>query len=165
MVVASSAAKWNATRPTSAARPQHAQEVSPQEGYLPGRSWKDGGIGLLERGGKVRATAYWGLDKEYCHQVINHMEAYVRGNVHTNGIENFWSLLKRGLGGTYIAVEPFHLFRYVDEQVFRYNNREHADGDVVKDDERFSRLCSQIVGKRLTYAALTDEERKKRVDE
>ena len=56
-------------------------------------------------------------------KVIDHAKTYVEGNVHTNGIENFWSLLKRGIHGTYVSVEPFHLFRYVDEQAFRYNNR------------------------------------------
>jgi hypothetical protein len=67
--------------------------------------------------------AYNGLDRDYVHQVIDHAEKYVDGNVHTNTIENFWSLLKRGLKGTYISVEPFHLFRYLDEQAFRYNER------------------------------------------
>jgi hypothetical protein len=74
----------------------------------------------------------------------------VNGNVHTNTIENFWSLLKRGLRGTYISVEPFHLFRYIDEQAFRYNNRKDLD-----DRGRFELAVSQIVGKRLTYKALT----------
>jgi hypothetical protein len=69
------------------------------------------------------AGYYWRMDDEYVHGIVNHAEAYVQGNVHTNGLENFWSLLKRGLGGTYISVEPFHLFRYIDEQAFRYNNR------------------------------------------
>src|SRR5580698_3319944 len=69
------------------------------------------------------ANAYFGLRADYVHEFINHAETYVKGNVHTNGLENFWSLLKRGLGGTYISVEPFHLFRYVDEQAFRYNHR------------------------------------------
>jgi hypothetical protein len=86
------------------------------------------------------------------------LNAYVEGNVHTNGIENFWSLLKRGIGGTYVAVEPFHLFRYVDEQAFRFNNRLHEDGEKVADSERFSRLCSQIVGRRLTYKELIGKE-------
>ena len=88
--------------------------------------------------------------KEYDHQVINHAECYVNGNVHTNGIENFWSLLKRGLNGTYVSVEPFHLFRYVDEQAFRFNNRL-----PMSDKDRFSYLVRKIVGKRLTYAELT----------
>ena len=70
-----------------------------------------------------------GLNKEYIHQVIDHAVAYVDGNVHTNGCENFWSLLKRGLHGTYISVEPFHLFRYLDEQCFRFNNRKMTDSE------------------------------------
>src|SRR5215475_8217513 len=70
--------------------------------------------------------SYDGLDQEFLHQVIDHAEAYVDGQVHTNGCENFWSLLKRGLKGTYISVEPFHLFRYLDEQVYRYNKRKLA---------------------------------------
>jgi transposase-like protein len=94
-------------------------------------------------------VAYTGLDREYIHQVIDHAESYVEGNIHTNGIENFWSLLKRGLNGTYISVEPFHLFRYLDEQAFRYNERK-------KDDRgRFAQTLSQIVGRRLTYKELT----------
>jgi transposase-like protein len=97
------------------------------------------------------ATGYDNLArKQFVHETVNHMEEYVRGQVHTQGIENFWSLLKRGLKGTYVAVEPFHLSRYVDEQVFRYNNRRLA-GDA----ERFSKAVAQIVGKRLTYADLT----------
>src|SRR6185369_16831499 len=69
------------------------------------------------------AIAYQGMSKDFDHQFCNHINQYVNGRVHTNGLENFWALLKRSLGGTYVAVEPFHLFRYVDEQVFRYNNR------------------------------------------
>jgi len=103
------------------------------------------------------AVAYQGLAHKYVHDVINHMEKYVNGRVHTNGIENFWSLLKRGIGGTYVAVEPFHLFRYVDEQVFRYNNRATADNPMT-DADRFSLAVSNIVGKRLTYAELTGQE-------
>lgn len=94
--------------------------------------------------------SYVGLDKDFTHQVIDHAVEYVRGNVHTNTAENFWSLLKRGLHGTYISVEPFHLFRYVDEQAFRYNNR-----NDMNDGDRFGLAVSQIVGKRLTYAELT----------
>jgi hypothetical protein len=94
--------------------------------------------------------SYNGLSADYVHQVIDHAEEYVRGNVHTNGIENFWSLLKRGIKGTYVSVEPFHLFRYLDEQAFRYNNRKDMD-----DRDRFKVAVSQIVGKRLTYKALT----------
>jgi transposase-like protein len=91
----------------------------------------------------------WGYDRNYVHNVINHLEAYVDGNVHTNGIENFWSLLKRSIGGTYVSVEPFHLFRYVDEQAFRFNNRGMGDG------LRFQFAMRHIVGRRLTYAELT----------
>lgn len=83
------------------------------------------------------------------------MTAIVREHVSTNGIENFWSLLKRGLGGTYIATEPFHLFRYVDEQAFRFNNRLDAHGNKLPDAVRFASAMSQIVGKRLTFAEVT----------
>jgi len=100
--------------------------------------------------------SYEGLD-EYTHQVINHAETYVNGQIHTNGMENFWSLLKRGLKGTYVSVEPFHLFRYVDEQVFRYNNRKD-----MTDAERFELLCTKITGKRLTYDELIAKEAKRR---
>jgi transposase-like protein len=93
-------------------------------------------------------VSYQGLDRDYVHNVINHAETYVKGNIHTNGIENFWSLLKRGLKGTYVSVEPFHLFRYLDEQAFRYNNRKTDDGN------RFARTLSQTTGKRLTYKQL-----------
>ena len=103
------------------------------------------------------AVAYEGLSYKYVHDVINHMEKYVNGRVHTNGIENFWSLLKRGIGGTYVAVEPFHLSRYVDEQVFRYNNRATAD-NPMNDFARFSLAVSNIVGKRITYKELTGKE-------
>ncbi len=89
------------------------------------------------------------------HEVVNKTESYVRGRVHVNGLENFWSLLKRGLKGTYVAVEPFHLYRYVDEQVFRYNNRKYDDDTPKTDAERFSLALSQIAHKRLTYAELT----------
>ncbi len=96
--------------------------------------------------------SYEGLGNsgDFVHQVINHAESYVNGQIHTNGCENFWSLLKRGLKGTYVSVEPFHLFRYVDEQVYRYNNRL-----PMSDADRFSHLVRKIVGKRLTYAQLT----------
>jgi transposase-like protein len=94
------------------------------------------------------------LKNYFSHEVINHMETYVQGKVHTNGIENFWSLLKRGLNGTYISVEPFHLERYVDEQVFRYNNRKRGD-EKLDDGDRFRLLLSQIAGKRLTFAEVT----------
>lgn len=139
-------------------------------------------MGILERGGKVRAgvvgtrrrkdlqpiirehveagaaifsdelKSYDGLQADYQHAVINHAVEYVNGNVHTNGMENFWSLLKRGLHGTYVSVEPFHLFRYLDEQCFRFNNRKMTDG------ERFSIAVMGIVGKRVTYAQLTGKD-------
>jgi transposase-like protein len=143
-------------------------------------------LGMLERGGRVRArvivdrtkptidpivtehveagsqimtdehTAYRFLSTEYIHEIINHAEAYVRAHVHTNGIENFWSLLKRGLNGTYVSVEPFHLDAYVAEQVFRYNNRATKDNPLT-DADRFALAVSQISGKRLTYAELTSK--------
>jgi transposase-like protein len=137
-------------------------------------------FGMVERDGKVRALhlpsrrrhelqkairdnveagsaiftdelkSYEGLAEDYDHDVINHAVEYANGNVHTNTIENFWSLLKRGLHGTYISVEPFHLFRYIDEQAFRYNTRKG-----MNDRARFTFAISQIVGKRLTYTELT----------
>jgi transposase-like protein len=135
-------------------------------------------MGILERGGKVRTKvvdntkkktlqseirehvlagsalftdalkSYEGLD-EFQHEVVDHAVEYVRGEVHTNGLENFWSLLKRGINGTYVSVEPFHLFRYLDEQAFRYNNRKGFD-----DKDRFDTAVRQIVGKRLTWNQL-----------
>lgn len=149
-----------------------------------GAAGKIGVQGMLERGGEVRlnvvrdskytslvprihqqvergahlytdeAVAYFGLQEHYAHDVINHAQAYAERRIHTNGLENFWSLLKRGLGGTYISVEPFHLFRYLDEQAFRYNNRKGFN-----DLERFSKALSQVVGKRLTYEHLTGKDR------
>jgi transposase-like protein len=140
-------------------------------------------FGMVERDGKVRAfhvdgrrkkelqeavrdnieagsaiftdelKSYEGLADDYDHAVVDHAIEYVNGNVHTNTIENFWSLLKRGLHGTYISLEPFHLFRYIDEQAFRYNNRKDKD-----DYDRFALAISQIVGKRLTYKGLTGKE-------
>jgi transposase-like protein len=137
-------------------------------------------VGMVERDGRVRALhvssrrryelqkavrdnieagsaiftdellSYQGLSDDYEHGVINHAIEYVNGHVHTNTMENFWSLLKRGLHGTYISVEPFHLFRYIDEQAFRYNNRKG-----INDRTRFALALSQIVGKRLTYQELT----------
>ena len=141
-------------------------------------------MGLLERRGEVRAMvipntkrhslhgevsqhvqpgatvysdalrSYNRLEEEYVHHVINHAVEYVRGHVHTNGIENFWSLLKRSLKGTYVSVEPFHLFRYLDEQSFRFNNRKLTDG------ERFSIVSRQVIGRRLTYSELTGKDSK-----
>jgi transposase-like protein len=106
--------------------------------------------------GSTLMTDEWGGYKgnEFQHEVINHANEYVNGRIHTNGIENFWSLLKRGLNGTYVGVEPFHLFRYLDEQAFRYNNRATKD-NPLNDSDRFMLAMSQIVGKRLTYAELT----------
>jgi transposase-like protein len=136
-------------------------------------------MGLLERHGEVRTTvvpnarrrslhneikqhvepgacvftdalpSYERLAAEYTRKVINHAEAYVKGNVHTNGIENFWSLLKRSIGGTYVSVAPFHLFRYLDEQGFRFNNRKGSNA------ARFALGAKQLTGKRLTYDELT----------
>ena len=97
---------------------------------------------------------YNGLADNYTHNVVNHLERYVEGNVHTNGIENFWSLLKRSLRGTYVAVEPFHLEAYVAEQVFRFNNRA-TKRNPLTDADRFIIALSQIAGKRLTYDELT----------
>jgi transposase-like protein len=138
-------------------------------------------MGILERGGNVRTTvvenrkknalqaeikkhveagsalysdelkSYDGLAGEYAHEVINHAVAYVDGKVHTNGLENFWSLFKRGIHGTYVSVEPFHLFRYLDEETFRFNNRSKELGDAG----RFRLALAHIVGKRLTYDELT----------
>ena len=137
-------------------------------------------MGLLERHGKVRVAhvsdtqkgtlhsqitrhvvpgsevftdeyvSYHGLDREYVHKVINHAERYVDGKVHTNSIENFWSLLKRGLKDTYVSVEPFHLFRYLDEQAFRFNERKHEGGD----GGRFTAILDTVAGRRLTYREL-----------
>jgi transposase-like protein len=98
-------------------------------------------------------ASYTGLDKDYVHKFVNHAEKYVEGQVHTNGIENFWSLLKRGIKGTYVSVEPFHLFRYLDEQAFRYNERKGDDGD------RFVESLTTAFGRRLTYKELTGESR------
>jgi transposase-like protein len=100
------------------------------------------------------AVPYDKLHSRYVHDVVNHAETYVNGQVHTNGLENFWSLLKRGLRGTYVAVEPFHLERYIDEQVFRFNNRATKDNHLNNSD-RFLLALSQVAGKRLTFAELT----------
>jgi transposase-like protein len=96
------------------------------------------------------AVSYNRVGWRYVHETVNHAESYVNGQVHTNSLENFWSLLKRNLTGTYHAIEPFHLDRYLDEQLFRFNNRlSHNDAG------RFSKLVTQIVGRRLTYEELT----------
>jgi len=103
--------------------------------------------------GTVYTDGHVGYDQlnqlRYIHETVNHVNEYVRGNVHTQGIENFWSCLKRTLTGTYVAVEPFHLDSYVDEQVFRFNNRKGKN-----DEQRFAKVLSQVAGKRLTYAEL-----------
>jgi len=102
-------------------------------------------------------SAYDGLSKNFVHKVINHSHEYVNGKVHTQGIENFWSLLKRTLRGTYVAVEPFHLDHYIDEQVFRFNNRATKDNKLT-DADRFALLMLMVAGKRLTYAQLTGKD-------
>ena len=146
-------------------------------------------MGILERGGKIRTTvvpnrkkhelqsqvrkhveagaalysdallSYEGLASDYAHKVVDHAVQYVDGRVHTNGLENFWSLLKRGISGTYVSVEPFHLFRYLDEQTFRFNNRKD-----MNDGQRFKLAMSQIGGKRLTYSELTGKEQSPRYE-
>ncbi len=99
---------------------------------------------------------YTGLHRRFVHDVVNHMETYVNGIVHTQGVENFWSLFKRTLKGTYVSVEPFHLQRYADEQAFRFNNRGgKKKDDRITDGQRFRKVLAQVVGKRLTYAELT----------
>ncbi len=138
-------------------------------------------VGVLQRGGKVRTKvvtsrtkatlhklvkaniqpgaeiftdalkSYEGLNPEFVHQVVDHAIEHVKGHVHTNGLENFWSLLKRTLNGTYISDEPYHLFRYLDEQAFRCNERRHAKGD----GGRFRLVIKNIHGRRLTYRGLT----------
>jgi transposase-like protein len=136
-------------------------------------------MGMMERGGKVRTVvvpnrrkkalqaevrkhveagsalysdallSYDGLAADYAHQVIDHAIQYVDGQIHTNGLENFWSLLKRTISGTHVSVEPFHLFRYLDEQTFFDHRKDMSDGD------RFDVAVRQIVGKRLTFEQLT----------
>jgi transposase-like protein len=138
-----------------------------------GGKYKTAVMGIMERGGKVRTIvvdnrkkkalqtevkkhveagsalytdalkSYSGLEQSYAHQVIDHAVAYVDGHVHTNTLENFWALLKRGISGTYVSVEPFHLFRYLDEQAYRYNYRKD-----MSDFDRFKLAASRMVGKR-----------------
>ena len=169
------------------ARNMHKPRRERVAAQLTGGKGKAVVIGMLQRGGKVKAQViphrwkeqmqgfvresvergatvmtdearmYQGLKDDYVHEVINHMESYVRGHVSTNGIENFWSLLKRGLGGTYVSVEPFHLFRYLDEQMFRYNNRATKD-NPLNDADRFAAALAQVAGKRLTYKELTGKD-------
>jgi transposase-like protein len=114
----------------------------------------------VEYGSKVYTDAAVGFDhlkQNFVRGVVNHAETYVNGQVHTQGLDNFWSLLKRTLRGTYVAVEPFHLDRYLDEQVFRFNNRATKD-NKLNDSDRFLLLMSQVAGKRLTYAELTGKQ-------
>jgi transposase-like protein len=109
----------------------------------------------VEKGSEVhtdKLRSYEKLDDEYVHQVIDHAECYARGHVHTNGLENFWSLLKRGIRGTYVNVEPFHLFRYLDEQAFRFNERKDNDAG------RFIKAVAGYVGKGLRYSKLIGQE-------
>jgi transposase-like protein len=111
----------------------------------------------VEAGSRLYTDAwvsYRGLAPDYEHQVIDHAVEYVRDAVHTNGIENFWSLLKRTIKGTYVSVEPFHLGRYLDEQSFRFNERE--DNDLG----RFKSVLSSVSGRRLTYKELIGNEAK-----
>ncbi|HEX3986776.1 MAG TPA: IS1595 family transposase [Acidobacteriaceae bacterium] len=112
----------------------------------------------IEGGSTVYTDGWHGYDdlaaKQFVHETVTHLDEYVRGQVHTQGIENFWSLLKRTLRGTYVAVEPFHLDRYLDEQMFRYNNRATKE-NPLNDADRFAALLMQVADKRLTYAELT----------
>jgi len=108
----------------------------------------------VEKGAQVFTDAlasYAGLDACYVHQVIDHAECYAKGNIHTTGLENFWSLFKRCIKGTHVSVEPFHLFRYLDAESFRFNNRKVEDGD------RFRKVLGGVEGKRLTYKSLIGE--------
>jgi transposase-like protein len=156
---------------------KHAQFRRPLgRGPTPG---KVAVMGLLERHGEVRARvvstrhkpvlqaeihrnvahgstvytdelkSYQGLDEDYTHEVINHSEEYVRGHVHTNGIENFWSLFKRVIYGTHHSVEPFHLDRYLSENIQRFNTRN------FRDDVRFTGTAANVIGRRITYKELT----------
>jgi len=134
---------------------------------------------MIERGGKVRAhviedvkrrtlhgyvhdgvapgsavftdalPSYTGLENDYDHRTVDHAMQYVDGHVRTNYIENFWALLKRGLHGTYVSVRPFHLYRYLDERMFTFNERE------LTDLGRFTAVLGQVSGRRLTYSRLT----------
>ena len=112
-------------------------------------------VEAVEKGTNLYTDTTWqyttakGIRSLYKHEAINHAKEYVRGQVHTNGLENFWSLLKRAIKGTYISVDPFHLHAYVDEQVHRFNHR------CTNDRGRFVNVLANIMGKRLTYAGLT----------
>jgi len=96
--------------------------------------------------------SYDGLKDAYTHNVIDHAIAYADGKVHTNGLENFWSLLKRGIKGTYVCPAPFHLFRYLDEQATRFNERKDCD------QGRFLSTMQRVSKRRLTYKKLTGKE-------
>lgn len=150
-----------------------------RKGVAQGHSGKTTVLGMRQRDGEVVATvipnasrdaiqpeihhtvrrgsilytdawnSYKGLDGDFAHEVIDHAERYVDGRIHTNGIESFWSLLKRSLHGTYISVEPFHLFRYLDERAFAYNLRQQTDYG------RFTAVLGAMSGRRLTYAEVT----------
>ena len=115
-------------------------------------------LAQIEGKSTIYTDGYSGYDtlaqREFIHATVNHTTEYVNGQVHTQGIENFWSLLKRGLKGTYVAVEPYHLDRYIDEQVFRFNHRATED-NPLNDADRFYIALSQVANKRLTYAELT----------
>lgn len=109
----------------------------------------------VERGATVYTDAlrsYLGLGDAYDHQTVDHAIEFVRDRVHTNSVENFWSLLKRTLKGTYVSVDPIHLDAYLDEQAFRFNEREHDDG------ARFRKVASSVAGRRLTYVELTGKD-------
>ncbi len=118
-------------------------------------------LSTIKRGSKVYTDEWYGYSEvryRFVHDVVNHSETYVKGQVHTQGIENFWALLKRTLRGTYVAVEPFHLDRYLDEQVFRYNHRKGEDGKKMTDADRFNAALPGIAGRRLTFAELTGKD-------
>jgi ISXO2-like transposase domain len=127
---------------------------------------RDSIVDTVDRGSVIYTDEYppyyFAIPDEYTHKIVNHLEKYVDGQVHTQGIENFWSLLKRGLGGTYISVEPFHLFRYVDEQAFRFNHRKDNDGRKISDAARFADAMSRVAGHRLTYSQLTGKDQSPR---
>jgi hypothetical protein len=103
----------------------------------------------------AEANLYRNIPEGYDHEFVNHIHRYVRGDVYANGLENFRSLLKRGVKGTYVSIGPFHLFRCIDEQIFRYNNRKDESSEIRPDGERFDIALSQIAGKRPTFAGVT----------
>jgi transposase-like protein len=134
------------TAPGKASRIRVKVVKSTKKGELQGQVREN-----VEKGAEVftdKHMSYIGLSDEYVHEFIDHAECYARGRVHTNGLENFWALLKRGIHGTYVNVEPFHLFRYLDEQAFRFNERKDNDAG------RFVKAVSGIIGKGLRYAKL-----------